>query len=167
MKNIIGITLAVFILSSCGESPKNPSLEIKKEDSTSVENRLIGTWKVISKQNLISSEFEEIPKNYYHLFSEDYHMVLATPENRSKVFKDWKAMTDKDVRSQLPIEGGVLKYEIRGNAIYSYYISAIRASNEGNRIIDEFEFLEDTLIYRNDHSNDGQKREWKLVRIGN
>ena len=167
MKNILATSLLFLILIGCAETPKNTITETSDNDSTKVENRLIGTWKVISMQNLITSEFEEIPKDYYHLFSEDYHMILATPENRPKVFNDWNAMTDKEVRSQLPIEGGVLKYEIRGKAMYSYYISAVSASNEGKRLIDEFEFVGDTLVHRNDQYIDGQRLEWKLVRIGN
>lgn len=156
----------LLLLCSCKEGPESPSNQNTETDSISEQgNPLLGTWKVVSTLNLTTLKKEEETENYYHVFSEDYHMILQTPENRPKVNKDWEMMTDKEIKSQLPIGGGLLKYEIRGQAIYSYYVSAVNERYKGARVIDEFEFRGDTLVHRNNHYSDGQMREWKLVRM--
>lgn len=160
------LLLALGLLFGCKQSPEGKSSEITANDSiTGQGNPLIGTWRVVSTLNLTTLEKEEESKNYFHVFSEDYHMILVTPEERPKVYKYWDEMTDDEIKSQLPIGGGLLKYEIRGQAIYSYYVSAVTENYKGIRVIDEFEFRGDTLVHRNDHYSDGQMREWKLVRM--
>lgn len=160
------LLFVLVLLFSCKESPEANSTQTSTTDSIGQQgNPLLGTWKVVSTLNLTTLQKEEESKNYFHVFSEDYHMILVTPENRPKVYKNWGEMTEKEIKSQLPIGGGLLKYEIRGKAIYSYYVSAVTESYKGTRVIDEFEFRGDTLVHRNDHYNDGQMREWKLVRM--
>lgn len=160
------LLLAFGLLFSCNQAPGGKGTENTANDSISEKrNPLLGTWRVVSTLNLTTLQKEEESKNYFHVFSEDYHMILVTPEERPKVYKDWDEMTEEEIKSQLPIGGGLLKYEIRGQAIYSYYVSAVAESYKGTRVIDEFEFRGDTLVHRNDHYSDGQMREWKLVRM--
>lgn len=160
---LVLIALSVLGCKSNQEEPTIPETEPVAEDA----NPLIGTWKVVSTLNLSTLQFEQESKDYYHLFTEEHHMILVTPENRPKIGKFWDTMNCEEINSQLPIRGGLLKYELRGNAFYSYYISSVTADYEGKRVIDEFEFRGDTLVHRNDDYSDGQMREWKLIKIGN
>ena len=112
MKKFIAIPLLILILFGCKQTVENASVTSSVIDSLKTENPLIGTWKVISTQNLITSEYENESENYYHVFSKDYHMIMKTPTNRPKVFKGWSEMNQEELTSQFPMEGGLLKYEI-------------------------------------------------------
>lgn len=165
MKALFLLPLMALVWLSCNNSHPD-SMDAGETNSLATKtNPLLGTWKVVSTLNLTTLQKEEESRNYFHVFSEDYHMILMTPENRPKVYKNWEAMTHEEMKGQLPIHGGLLKYEIRGQAMYSYYVSAVTEDFKGKRVIDEFEFRGDTLVHRNDHYSDGQMREWKLVRM--
>jgi len=163
MKNII-LAIALLTFFACKESPGEASSEATNIASKE-QNPLIGSWRVVSTLNLSTHEKEQESKDYFHIFSKDYHMILVTGENRPKVFKEFSEMNCEELKSQAQFSAGMLKYELRGNAIYSYYISAVATNYIGKQVIDEFEFRGDTLVHRNDDYNDGQMREWKLVRM--
>jgi hypothetical protein len=105
------------------------------------------------------------PDHYYHTFSHSHHMIFVAGNNREKIKKNFWKMTPEEIKTQLPTGGGFLKYEIKGNKFYSTYISAMSAFYEEVQIVDEFEFIGDTLIHRNDHYLDGDMRVWKLIKM--
>ena len=125
---------------------------------------LEGLWEVISITNLTTGKVQ--PKNTeFHMYTESHEMIILTGKDRKIIKKSLSDMTAEEVMSQQPIGAGFYKYRIEGGELIRTAVLTLSAYYVGRTVHTEFELSGDSLTIRDNHSADGQRREWKMRRV--
>ncbi len=99
------------------------------------------------------------------MYTAGHEMIVLAGPDRPKLAKSMSDMTAEEVISQQPVGAGFYSYTIEGNKVTRTNVVALSAFYEGRNVVGEIEIEGDTLIYRDDHSADGDLRRWTMKRI--
>ena len=125
---------------------------------------LLGLWEVLEIKNLATGKVQ--PKNpEFHMFSESHEMIILAGSDRKKIKKSLSDMSPDEVMTQQPIGAGFYHYRVEGDHLIRVAKVTLSAFYEGREIHTEFELDGDTLITRDSHSADGQRRQWTMRRV--
>ena len=134
------------------------------EETVPETNELMGLWEVTSIRNLTKGE-DQPPQREFHLFDRTHQMVVLAGEGRPKLDKSFSDMTPEEILSQQPVGASFYRYEAVEGRITRTNIVALSAYYEGRSFPGEYEVSGDTLVFRDSHSADGNKREWTMRRV--
>jgi hypothetical protein len=127
-------------------------------------NPLLGLWEVVSVTNLATGTMQPTVREF-HMYTASYEMIILAKADRPKIKKSLSNMTAEEVMSQQPIGAGFYQYRIEGDTLVRTAAIALSSYYEGRTVHTEFEVTGDMLTIRDNHSADGQRREWKMRRV--
>ncbi len=151
---------AVVFLSACASAPRAETAD----EPPSLHEQMLGLWQVTDIQNLTKGE-DQPHQREYHMYTAGHEMIVLAGPDRPKLSKSMSDMTAEEVMSQQPVGAGFYSYTIEGAKVARTNVVALSAFYEGRTTVGEIEIEGDTLIYRDDHSADGNLRQWTMKRV--
>jgi len=146
---LVVVAGGAMAMSAAGPAPANP---------------LLGLWEVQSVTNLVTGKVQPSVREF-HMYTPSHEMIILAKADRPRIKKSLSDMTAAEVMTQQPIGAGFYEYRIEGHTLIRTAKIALSAYYEGRKVNTEFEVDGDTLTIRDNHSADGQRREWKMRRV--
>ena len=161
MTHLLTLSLtAALLLSACASAPPAETAD----DPHWRHRQMLGLWQVTDIRNLTKDE-DQPHQREYHMYTAGHEMIVLAGPGRPKLAKSMSDMTAEEVMSQQPVGAGFYSYVIEGDKVTRTNIAALSAFYEGRTVVGEIEIDGDTLIYRDDHSADGDLRQWTMKRV--
>ena len=157
MKHSILLLIAVVVAAPLLAAPAG-----RKESEQHAQ--LQGLWAVEQIKNLVTGKVQPFNPEF-HVFTKGHHVVVLAGKDRPVVNKSLSDMTVEEVMGQQPVGAGFYFYEVKGGELMRTNRIALSAHYEGKTFRTEFKFTGDKLTLEDNHSAEGQTRQWTLKRV--